>query len=54
MNDCLDDEARQTLIAEIPADRFAEPEEIATAVVHLAEMPAYLTGQIIQVAGGWI
>ena len=54
MNDCLDDETKQGLIAEIPADRFAEPEEIAAAVVQLAKMPAYLTGQIIQVAGGWI
>lgn len=54
MNDCFNEEEKRALAAEIPADRFASPEEVAAAVVNLARMPAYLTGQIIQIAGGWI
>lgn len=54
MNDNLSAEEKETLAQEIPAGRFAQPEEIARCAVHLAKAPAYLTGQIITVDGGWI
>lgn len=53
MNKHLSEEDRECLRAEIPADRFASTEEIAKAVINLAKMPSYLTGQIITVDGGW-
>lgn len=53
MNKHLSDEDRELVRAEIPADRFASPEEIGAAVVALLKMPAYTTGQIITVDGGW-
>jgi 3-oxoacyl-[acyl-carrier protein] reductase len=40
---------------EIPMNRLARPEEIASAVVFLASKQAgYITGNTIQVDGGWI
>jgi len=54
MNDNLSAEEKEILAQEIPAGRFAQPEEIARCVLHLAKAPAYLTGQIITVDGGWI
>ena len=40
---------------EIPMNRLARPEEIASAVVFLASNKAsYITGNTIQVDGGWI
>ena len=53
MNDCLDEEVRQTLQAEIPADRFGQPEEVAQMVLQIIEAPEYMTGQIIGLDGGW-
>ena len=44
---------RAALCDEIPAGRFASPEEVARAAAKLAGMPAYLTGQIITMDGGW-
>ncbi len=54
MNHLLSADDRAALAEEIPAGRFADPEEIAAAVVQLAHAPAYLTGQIITMDGGWI
>jgi 3-oxoacyl-[acyl-carrier protein] reductase len=54
MNDNLSEEEKADLAQEIPAGRFASPEEIAAALWQLASAPAYLTGQIITVDGGWI
>ena len=54
MNHLLSEEERQELAEEIPAGRFADPAEIAAAVLQLAHAPAYLTGQIITMDGGWI
>ena len=53
MNAHLNPGDRAALCDEIPAGRFASPEEIAKAVVNLADMPAYLTGQVITMDGGW-
>ena len=54
MNAFLTTEERAELEAEIPAGRFAKPEEVADALIHLVESPAYLTGQIISMDGGYI
>ncbi|MCR5210130.1 MAG: SDR family oxidoreductase [Lachnospiraceae bacterium] len=54
MNGHLSEEEKQAVIAEIPADRIGLPSEVADAVVLAASAPAYMTGQIITVDGGWI
>lgn len=54
MNAHLDYGEREMVRAEIPADRFASPKEIAEAVASVLSAPAYMTGQIISVDGGWI
>lgn len=54
MNGHLNDEERLSLEIEIPAGRFGTPEEVADAVMQLANSPAYLTGQIIGLDGGYI
>lgn len=54
MNRCFSDEERAALVEEIPANRFASPEEVAEAVVLLSKMPAYLTGQVIRFDGGFL
>ena len=54
MNRCFSDEERESLKDEIPADRFASPEEIAQMVLYLANSTTYLTGQVITIDGGWI
>ena len=53
MNRCFSDEEMQTLIEEIPADRLGTVQEAAEAVLLLAEAPAYLTGQILTMDGGF-
>ncbi len=53
MNRNLSDEDRRALASEIPADRFAAPEEVAEAIVRLSEMPSYLTGATLRMDGGW-
>ncbi|HJC30558.1 MAG TPA: SDR family NAD(P)-dependent oxidoreductase [Candidatus Anaerobutyricum faecale] len=54
MNQCFDAEERQALAEEIPAGRFASPEEAASFCCQIVEAPEYLTGQIIRFDGGWI
>lgn len=47
------DEIRADLLDDIPADRFAEPEEIAGTAVYLASDAAgYVTGEVHVVDGG--
>lgn len=55
MLDNLNEAEKQTLQDEIPAGRFAQPDEIASLVYFfsLAES-GYITGQIISPNGGWI
>lgn len=54
MNAGLDADERRELLAEIPAGRFARPEEIASWV-HFLALPEseYITGQVIVLDGGW-
>ena len=54
MNRFLDPEEREMLMDEIPAGRMGTPDEVADLVLSVAESPSYLTGQIIQLDGGWI
>ena len=53
MNKCLSPEELKTLYAEIPAGRPGAPEEAAQLVWQVLNSPAYLTGQIIGLDGGW-
>lgn len=53
MNRCFDEEERRALREEIPCGRFGSPGEVAEVVLSLAEAPAYLTGQVITLDGGW-
>ncbi len=49
----LSDEARATLIAQVPANRLGSPGDVAAAVAFLAgDSAAYITGQILHVNGG--
>ena len=53
MNACFSAEDMETLVAEIPADRIGTPSEVAALALQLAQAPAYLTGQVITMDGGW-
>ncbi len=53
MNSTLSLEDLDALREEIPADRLGRPEEVAQLALSLAAAPAYLTGQVITIDGGW-
>lgn len=53
MNACFTEEDMALLKKEIPADRLGQPGEVAQLVLQLAQGPAYLTGQVITIDGGW-
>jgi 3-oxoacyl-[acyl-carrier protein] reductase len=53
MTDVLSDELKANYLAQIPAKRFGEPEDIANACVFLASDEAgYINGQTLHVNGG--
>ena len=54
MNACFSDEELAAVIEEIPADRMGRPEEVAKLCLQLVHAPEYLTGQVINLDGGWI
>ena len=54
MNQFLCDEELLQLIDEIPANRLGRAEEVADLVYSITHKNQYLTGQIIQLDGGWI
>ena len=54
MNSQLDATEKAELAEEIPAGRFCSPDEIAQTVLSIINAPAYMTGQIIGVDGGYI
>lgn len=54
MNQFLDEEERNCLIDEIPANRMGQPEEVARFVYSLSTEHSYLTSQVITFDGGWI
>ncbi len=53
MNACFSEEDLDSVIAEIPTDRIGKPEEVADLCLQLVQSPGYLTGQIINLDGGW-
>ena len=54
MNACFSPEELDAVIEEIPADRMGRPEEVAALCLQLVHAPEYLTGQVINLDGGWI
>lgn len=53
MTDVLSDDLKKAYLAQIPAGRFGEPDDIANACVFLASSEAgYINGQTINVNGG--
>lgn len=54
MNAQLSAEERTQLAEDIPAGRFATPEEVADLTWQIAGSPSYMTGQIIGIDGGYI
>ncbi len=53
MTDALNDQQRDVSLAAIPAGRFGDVEDVASAVVYLASNEAaYVTGQTLHVNGG--
>lgn len=54
MNQFLSPEERQALTDEIPAGRLGTTKEVAALIRSIAEGPAYLTGQVLTIDGGWI
>ncbi|MCH5280441.1 MAG: SDR family NAD(P)-dependent oxidoreductase [Lachnospiraceae bacterium] len=53
MNQCFSAEEMEKLKEEIPADRMGTAKEAADLVIQILDSPAYLTGQIITLDGGW-
>jgi len=50
-----DEDRRDSITARIPAGKWAQPEDIAPAVVFLASAASdYLSGAVIAVDGGWL
>ena len=54
MNRCFSREDLAALCEEIPMGRMGTCEEAAALILHILESPAYLTGQVITMDGGWI
>lgn len=54
MNENLDAAEKEAVIAEIPADRMGQPDEVAECVQAMLQMPDYYTGQILTLDGAWI
>ncbi len=53
MNRCFTEEEIGRITEDIPAGRMGTCEEAASLILQLAEAPAYLTGQVITMDGGW-
>jgi 3-oxoacyl-[acyl-carrier protein] reductase len=51
----IKEEMRAEYIRQIPIGRFAQPADVANAVLFLAsDESGYITGQIVPVTGGWV
>lgn len=54
MGKTIPEEVRARMLAQIPLNRFGDPEEIAHAILFLAsDLASYITGQTVHVNGGW-
>lgn len=54
MNNCFTEAEKTAIIEDIPAGRMGTPMEVAELVLNIIKSPAYLTGQIITMDGGWL
>lgn len=54
MNACFSEDEMKALKEEIPADRIGSAREAAEMILKILESPAYLTGQVITMDGGWM
>ena len=54
LKELLSEDERASLIEEIPAGRLGTPAEVGSLVQSLCSDSGYLTGQVIQLDGGWI
>ena len=54
MNACFSEEEMTAFCEEIPSGRMGKPEEIAQLVLQLYQGPAYLTGEVIKIDGGFL
>ena len=55
MTGAIPDRVKEKILAKIPIGRFGKPEEIASIVAYLsAEEAGYITGQVINVNGGFL
>ena len=54
MNHQLSAEERAALAEDIPAGRFADPDEVADLAWQIINSPEYMTGQVIGIDGGYI
>lgn len=54
MGQAIAEEARAEMLKMIPLERFAEPQEIANAILFLcSDLASYITGQVLSVNGGF-
>jgi 3-oxoacyl-[acyl-carrier protein] reductase len=55
MTDALSEQVRQKMLEAIPMARFGLPEDVANAVLFLAEpASSYITGQVLNISGGMV
>ncbi|CEO30973.1 3-oxoacyl-[acyl-carrier-protein] reductase [Paraclostridium sordellii] len=55
MTSILNENLKETMLKNIPQNRFGSPEDVANLVLFLAsDMSSYITGQIINVDGGMV
>ena len=53
MTRSMRDDIRAARLAEIPLQRIGEPEEVAAVIAFLlSPMSSYMTGNVVEVAGG--